>query len=1174
MTFGFALADVVFTPNMAVRTGQAAFDAAPIVQGKWDGTGTPDLLSFPRGALLGNQTQFFYSNLDPYQGSISFWITPEWDGDDGIEHNFHYTSANYRLYKSVGNALVAVVGGQTFTGPSTAAWTAGTTYHVVFSYDIKNAIDGTNYARWSVNDAHTYGVTTQPTASVPDAEMYIGSTNTPTLAADAGIEGFVITRVVWYDGTYGCPMWFDETGPIDVINAIWAAGAGADPAIIFGSWDTTFFLPTDQTEGPFQTTGQAWSHPHGSELIDVPFVDDGGLPGTDYVVEFDGSTYINCGSGATLDDIPSGAEITIGAWVRLDMDATNQLVVMKGSVATSGWSLYYAEGSNSWTFRVELDTTNVVAFWNTDVVVADGKLHHIAAYYNDATKQGRIAHDGRWDIVSVGVGAYTSDAATDVFIGRRSNTAWPLYGAIAWLEVWDNDHLGAGTDFIPPRAPTAAGPGNLIETWWADEGTGATAAAQVTSPANDGTISNGSWSAIWAIVGTPEIPQSLEFFQENDGIDFGSGANIDDLPSADCTIEFWARIPSDMVNYKALISKGSGGVPDGWWVETLPAALRVHVYFDNTNISADYTWPRGRPDNIWRHYALDWDVGTLTLRFFVCGEVQGTDTAVGNYVVDAGRDMLANGITALGSGDGAFAIGSIRLSDNRRYTGNSFIPPSRNNWPANDANAQLITRMNDGAGATVTDYSGNAYHGTVTFGATTRWNNTPDLAIDEPGAMIYQQGYNVGSDGANDGIYIPHTLAAATDYVIRVPMCYSPNAWPRITLWDVVGAGAIVDFDAPPMTAVHDGAGGAATFTSTGEVYPASLIGSTIYNVDDGSSGTITAVGGTNQDTITAALAGGGSNDWQVGEQAYIITYDGWVFNEPIVVRTSANTAYELRITNRNSDGVITVHQAGVLLSLLANGDHESLNGGFPGAAELITGWTNAGLDAGDTEPEVYTMGAWVYGDGTAALAIGANAAARGLVHSSEATVYTLGANNSISWKLVTGVWRDVLAGMRPTILNAGAPVGDRYSDDVYMFELDSITLTVTPASQANSLELDGLRVDGYDTCTQVMVCGAVAATFGQVRWTWTPRHNGPDVADFGHATPYIAAFIGAAANYIHVYFSAANVIRLAINTGGGESGDTWNPAAGYFVPGTEYEFEVWWNASQIRLLVDRVERI
>ena len=46
--FDFDLGQLTFTPSMAKRAG-LRFAAAPIVQGKWDGTGVPDTLTFGRG---------------------------------------------------------------------------------------------------------------------------------------------------------------------------------------------------------------------------------------------------------------------------------------------------------------------------------------------------------------------------------------------------------------------------------------------------------------------------------------------------------------------------------------------------------------------------------------------------------------------------------------------------------------------------------------------------------------------------------------------------------------------------------------------------------------------------------------------------------------------------------------------------------------------------------------------------------------------------------------------------------------------------------------------------------------------------------------------------------------------------------------------------------------------
>ena len=68
------LALTTFTAGMAKRLGNGPFAAAPIVQGMWDGSGTPDVVSFVRGAAVASN---WYEDFDPYQGGgFCFW-TPE-----------------------------------------------------------------------------------------------------------------------------------------------------------------------------------------------------------------------------------------------------------------------------------------------------------------------------------------------------------------------------------------------------------------------------------------------------------------------------------------------------------------------------------------------------------------------------------------------------------------------------------------------------------------------------------------------------------------------------------------------------------------------------------------------------------------------------------------------------------------------------------------------------------------------------------------------------------------------------------------------------------------------------------------------------------------------------------------------------------------------------------------
>jgi len=174
------------------------------------------------------------------------------------------------------------------------------------------------------------------------------------------------------------------------------------------------------------------------------------------------------------------------------------------------------------------------------------------------------------------------------------------------------------------------------------------------------------------------------------------------------------------------------------------------------------------------------------------------------------------------------------------------------------------------------------------------------------------------------------------------------------------------------------------------------------------------------------------------------------------------------------------------------------------------------------------------------------------------------------------GVARDGGAG---PLLKTDGRAAQHYIDDIYAVRCDDVSLTATPASEANSLETSGLRVDGTDTCIQTTYNGkALNVILGKSKWEIefdvTPRHDAADVAKFGSPSPDIAWFYGDADDYIFVDYSAASILRLVFQAnGGGEQSGTWNPAT--MNAGTTYTVKIKGAAnSKMELYVDGVLRI
>lgn len=211
-----------------------------------------------------------------------------------------------------------------------------------------------------------------------------------------------------------------------------------------------------------------------------------------------------------------------------------------------------------------------------------------------------------------------------------------------------------------------------------------------------------------------------------------------------------------------------------------------------------------------------------------------------------------------------------------------------------------------------------------------------------------------------------------------------------------------------------------------------------------------------------------------------------------------------------------------------------------------------------------YKVTAWVYATSGVVTLAGATAQAGSALSKATTAVNV--------WQRLVGVFR--ATGATTTLqFTAGSGV-TFYVDDVDVGALSAVSLTVTPASLANSTETTGLRVDGRDTAVQADSEGALTATSGTIKWRMTPRHSAADVLKFGETTPYVLHAWGNATNYIAVYWSAANTLKLEYNAGGaGVQSGTYN-ATGAIVAGTTYSLEVAYTGTGATLKINDTTQI
>lgn len=632
-------------------------------------------------------------------------------------------------------------------------------------------------------------------------------------------------------------------------------------------------------------------------------------------------------------------------------------------------------------------------------------------------------------------------------------------------------------------------------------------------------------------------PISYEFDGSATQIDCGSDASLDDLHGAAITVEGWIR-HSDSSSW-TLAAKGAW-VTRGWSFGGFGNRVDYQIHTDGTTINGNTT-VAGLSDKAWHHVAYVYDNGgDRRLRVYVDGTlVVTTAAATGTIDSDASDNLLIGSAPGSSSFMGG-AIGWVRISNSTRYS-STFTPPSRTSPPATDANTVEQWNLDEGTGTTAAaQVSTPTNDGTITAGSG-GWNILSDMSTDAPGARIFLGGYVTGAEFDGDGFQQSFSsLTAGQSYVARALVNdeYSGVDF-RLHIYDDTNGDSILRYEF----------GADSTPSAPGLALVTFELPTTARN---GVSSDCTA--------ITASLEG-----TQAGQTIYLHQFEmlpNLIDNpsmetgagDPWVPSGWTNGSYS---TGELVQDTTTYHSGASALNFLNPAGTRTMD---------LGGFVNYNYD-------YYCRGMWAYETSRASGAGAFDMTDKmSLQRTNNGATDDLAYNgNGAAWKHKPSVYRGVNVATKIRFYSTSG-THDITVDDLYMFKLTDVSLTVTPASEANSTETSGLRVDGLDTAPATITDWT--ATEGHARWDWTPRHDAADLAKFGTTDLYIAHFYGNASNAIQVKITAANTIRLYVfNSGGTNAGANWD-CTGAIVAGTTYTFELDYSATEATLKVDGVTKI
>lgn len=212
-----------------------------------------------------------------------------------------------------------------------------------------------------------------------------------------------------------------------------------------------------------------------------------------YYVDYDGDTaIIDCGSGASIDDLPGSGDFTIDGWIKPDGagEASQGHVATKGGA--NGWAVLHYAGGLGFLIKMSggLDGT-----WDGGWNQSSGAWHHFAVTWDNSTNNIRIYVDGTLTAGPYAPGGTaSSDASASLHIGNSAGfRGWD--GGIGWIRL-SNSRRWTANFTAPDQYPAPDTDGNTVALYRMTEGSG-TSVADASGNSNTGTLSGTYvWTAL------------------------------------------------------------------------------------------------------------------------------------------------------------------------------------------------------------------------------------------------------------------------------------------------------------------------------------------------------------------------------------------------------------------------------------------------------------------------------------------------------------------------------------------------------------------------------------------------------------------------------------------------------------------------------------------------------